>query len=333
MEMSLKAAIIGAGNMGKAHAKRLIKLGVEVVALCDNNPAAIQKFMDDVKPEGIILYECFDKMLEESNFDMLFICLPPFAQEGQFEKAAAKGKHIFIEKPIALSTEIGKKMVNAAVENHIITYVGFHMRKGEAVQKLVELIETGKAGKPVLFNGQYQCNSLHTPWWINVDLCGGQIFEQAIHLYDMCRYLIGNPKSVSGVMNNICHNHIRNYTVEDVSASFATFTNGAISAITANNCAIPRLWTGGFTAVFENVVAQFEDSNHANFAYTSGSEVVYETVVGENDQYFDEVEEFVQCVEQGKRSSCDIHEGYKSLNYVETVVKSAKLDGIKLAIE
>ena len=116
------------------------------------------------------------------------------------------------------------------------------------------------------------------PWWINVDLCGGQIYEQAIHVYDLCRYLMGEPKYAAGVMGNVCHNHIHNYTVEDVSASFAGFTNGAVAAITANNCEVPGEWIGRFKVVYEKVTADFRDFNHAVFTYTGEGGLRTETV-------------------------------------------------------
>lgn len=330
--MNLKAAILGAGNMGKCHGGNLIKLGVEVAAICDINEDARKSFKKHLDLDSVAEYSCFEKMMEEVEFDMLFICLPPFAQRGQFQKAARAGKHIFIEKPIALTTEEGREMVRAADEAGIITQVGFHMRWGSAVQKLVKLIKSGAAGRPVLFNGQYECNSLHTPWWINVNLCGGQIFEQAIHLYDMCRYLIGHPKFTSGIMGNVCHNHLHNYSVEDVSASFAGFTNGAVSTITATNCAVPGLWEGKFTVVFEKVTAFFENPNKARFAFVDGNVARYEEVDEDVDMKLEEDKEFVEAVANGKQVDCSINEGYLSLCYVETVVKSAKLDGEKLAI-
>ena len=192
--MSVKAAILGAGNMGKGHAKRLLESGAQISCVCDKSRAAREAFCEEIPQENIQEYDDFDKMLDEGDFDVLFICLPPFAQDHQFERAAERGKHIFIEKPIALNTETGKRMVESAAKSGIITRVGFHMRQGAAVKKMKELIASGEAGRPVLFHGHYSCNSLHTPWWINVDLCGGQIYEQAIHVYDLCRYLMGEPK-------------------------------------------------------------------------------------------------------------------------------------------
>jgi len=330
--MNLKAAILGAGNMGKCHGGNLIKLGVEIAAVCDTSEDSRNSFKKHLKLDSVGEYSCLDKMLEEVQFDILFICLPPFAQNGQFEKAAKAGKHIFIEKPIALTTEVGKRMLKAAKEADIVTQVGFHMRTGAAVKKLVGLIENGAAGRPVLFNGQYECNSLHTPWWINVNLCGGQICEQAIHIYDMCRYLLGHPKFASGIMGNVCHNHIRNYTVEDVSASFAGFTNGAVSSITATNCAVPGLWEEKFTVVFEKLTVFFQNPNKARFAYTEGECVRYEEVDEKVDMKFEEIKDFIEAIKSGKKSNCGIEEGYLSLCYVETVIKSAKLDGEKLPV-
>lgn len=331
--MSVRVAVLGAGNMGKSHAKSLRKIGAEVVAVCARTEESRKNFREEVGGEAIKEYADFDEMMKKEVFDALFICVPPFAQKGQFEKAAAMGKHIFIEKPIALDTEAGKSMVEAAEKNHIITFVGFHMRKGLAVKKMKELIQSGKAGRPVLFRGEYSCNSLHTPWWINVDLCGGQIFEQAIHVYDMCRNLMGDPKYTMGLMGNVCHNANTEYTVEDVCASVSSLKNGAVASITSNNCEVPGIWAGRFKAVYENVTADFEDYNHAVFTYTKDENVTVEKVSSEEDPYLAEVKEFISCVENGKDTSCNITEGYKSLCFVEKVVQSANMDGIKVAVK
>ncbi len=328
--MSAKVAVLGAGGMGIKHTIRLKELGAEVTCVCSRTTEGIRKYKESVNDSSIQEFIDFDEMLDKGDFDALYICLPPFAHTGQFEKAAAAGKHIFIEKPIALNTEIGRRMVEAAKRYHIITRVGFHMRQSGPVKKLKELIDSGKAGKPVLFHGHYSCNSLHTSWWRNEELCGGQIFEQAIHIYDMCRYLLGEPEYAAGIMNNICHSHISDYTVEDVSASFAEFTNGAVASITANNCEIPGVWIGKFKAVYENVTADFSDFDQAVFVYNKDGQVYTETVSSvDEDPLKDEDKEFLECIKAKRDTFCNIEEGYRSLNYVETVVRSAKIGGMK----
>jgi predicted dehydrogenase len=328
----MKAGILGLGNMGLRHAESIKKLGVQINAICDSNQKTVNSFKDANSLNAAASFTDFDGFLKNGDFDVLFICLPPFAQDNQFEKAAIAGKHIFIEKPIALKSSVGARMVRSAKERGITTMVGFHMRKGAAVRRLAELVQRGESGRAVLFNAQYQCNSLHAPWWINADLCGGQIFEQAIHIYDLCRFLFGDPKFVEGLMANVCHNHIRNYTVEDVSACIAGFSTGALASITANNCAIPGKWIGRVTATFEKITAELLDHNHGTITFTSGEELKTETISGEEDPYLEEVREFLECAEKGRQTSCDIIEGYKSLCFVETVVLSAKSDGVKLSL-
>jgi predicted dehydrogenase len=329
----IKAAILGTGNMGRKHSASLEKLGIPVTSVCDADRTAAEKFVRETGAKGAVVFEDFDNMLASGDFNVLFICLPPFAQNDQFEKAALAGKHVFIEKPIALASSTGARMVRAAEKSGVTSMVGFHMRKGAAMSRLADLIQKGEAGKAVLFNAQYQCNSLHTPWWINADLSGGQIFEQAIHIYDLCRYFFGDPKFVEGIMTNVCHNHIRAYTVEDASVCLAGFSTGALASITANNCAIPGKWTGKITAVFENLTAEFADHNHGTITFAKDPDLKKENIENEDDPYYAEVKEFAECSEKGVETSCGIIEGFKSLCFVETVVSSAKLDGVKLAVD
>jgi hypothetical protein len=58
-----------------------------------------------------------------------------------------------------------------------------------------------------------------------------------------------------------------------------------------------------------------------------------ETIIDDLDPYFDEDKEFVECAENGKLTSCDIIEGFKSLCFVDTALHSAKLDGAKLLVD
>lgn len=329
--MGIRIAVLGAGGMGRKHTLRLKELGAQVVAVCDKSPEGIRAYKETVGDAEIHEYVEFDKMLQEENFEALYICLPPFAHEGQFEKAAEAKKHIFIEKPIALNTRTGKRMAEAADRAGIITCVGFHMRQSEPVKQLKKMIENNEAGNIVLFQGQYSCNSLHSPWWRRVELCGGQIFEQAIHLYDMSRYLLGEPEYVAGIMANICHKHIPDYTVEDVSASFACMKNGAVSSITANNCEVPGKWIGKFKVVCENVTAEFSDFDRAVFTYNKNGETVTKEIDDTGiDALLLEDKMFLESIAAGHDTKCNITEGYKSLCYVENVVKSAENKGGKI---
>jgi len=316
--------------MGRAHGENLLKTGkAEVISVCDVSEHNADALASDLKA---VAYTDFDKMLDKEPFDVLYICLPPFAHSGQFEKAAARGIHIFIEKPIALDTKRGENMCNAARVAGIHTMVGFHMRHGSAVARLKSVIDSGEAGRPVLFSGKYQCNSLHTPWWIDVEKSGGQIFEQAIHLYDMCRYLIGDPQTTCAFMGNVLHSEVSGYTVEDVCTSISDFEIGALASITSNNCSIPDRWDALFEITFENLVAVFRDPDNATFFYKHPERCEEKTFNTTVDHKLVETQVFLDIILGNKEPVCDIWEGLRSLSFVDTVAKSAKLNGKKMQI-
>jgi predicted dehydrogenase len=70
----------------------------------------------------------------------------------------------------------------------------------------------------------------------------GQVVEQAIHTYDICRYLLGKPTSVYCRQANLFHRDVPGYTNEDVSSTVITFENGALASMVATNNAIPNKW-------------------------------------------------------------------------------------------
>ena len=95
--MSIKVAVLGGGGMGIKHTVRLKELGAQVVCVCGRTLEETGKYKEAVKDADIAEFTDFDEMLEKEDFSVLYICLPPYAHNGQFEKAAAAGKHIFID--------------------------------------------------------------------------------------------------------------------------------------------------------------------------------------------------------------------------------------------
>ncbi|MDL2205971.1 Gfo/Idh/MocA family oxidoreductase [Eubacteriales bacterium OttesenSCG-928-N13] len=315
MENIIKVGMLGMGNMGRAHSAQLRQLpNVQIVALC-SDPIDDAVNYNQQNDTDYPVYQDFDKMLDETEMDVLYVCLPPFAHNGQLEKAAAKGIHIFEEKPIALTLERGQSMADAVQQAGVKSQVGYHMRFGGAIKRLKQLIDSGVTGKPTLFSANYECNSLHTPWWIDVNKSGGQILEQIIHLYDVALYLMGDAGSVTGFVTNLCHTDVPGYTVEDTSAVAIRFASGALGTITGSNCAIPGRWDGHFRIVFENLVADFFDHNHAKLTFTKEDNRV-EELSFDTPVTFDEDEYFMAVVRGERPEITPISHGLKGLQLV-----------------
>ncbi|RAP73655.1 Gfo/Idh/MocA family protein [Paenibacillus montanisoli] len=328
MAKAIRVGIAGLGMMGQLHAKHLINMpGVEVTAACGTTHAKAEAFCASHTGGAARAYDDFDAMLEREQLDAVYICLPPYAHQGQVEAAARKGVAVFIEKPIALSTDIAERMVAAIEEAGVVSQVGYHNRFGTAVQELKRLIDDGTAGAPTLFDGRYECNSLHSPWWRDRSLSGGQVFEQAIHTYDLAMYFFGTPERISGFTANLNHQEAEGYTVEDTSAAVIRFRSGAMASITASNNAVPGQWNSCFTVICSKLTAHFKGANKAEFIFTGGAEPVRREVGSELDVYAAENESFIAALRGEGPEACPIREGLRSLRLVEKVMKSADEDG------
>ncbi len=327
----VRVGVVGIGNMGRAHLEELRRMDdVEIAALC-SVPAAHANDYNAEHGTCFPVYDDFDRMLAETPMDALFVCLPPFRHDGQIEKAAAKGIHIFTEKPLALDLEHGERMARAVAESGVYSQMGYHMRFGKAVRRVRELMAAGVAGRPTLFHADYECNDLHTLWWRDRSKSGGQIFEQIIHLYDMAYYMMGGVDAVTGFIANICHRDVPGYTVEDTSAVSLRFKDGALGCITASNNAVPGRWVGIFKIVFENMVVEFADHNNCRIVYTREGNRE-ETVAGEDTSRWDEDRYFIDVVEGKRPPFATIAEGLTGLKIVSGACESSEHGGTPVRI-
>jgi len=326
MKQPIKAAILGMGNMGRRHAKNLMKLeGVTVTGLCGRTMEAGRKFNAEQHCD-IPVYDDFDKMLAEVEMDALVVCLPPNQHNGQIEKAADKGIHIFTEKPLALTMERAESIAEAVKKNKVFSQVAYNMRFMSGVTRLKELMDSGVTGRPTLFTATFECNDLHSSWWRHLDQGGGQVYEQAIHLYDLATYTMGDAVAVSGFMGNLCHRDVPGYTIEDTSAVTLLFKTGAMATIACSNCAEPGEWRLPFYCVFENMIANFRDENSPTFIFTKEGNRG-ENVTEDVDTHMAEIAYFVDVLRGEKPEFCSIAEGLKNLKVVAAVVESAKNGG------
>jgi predicted dehydrogenase len=263
-------------------------------------------------------------MFEQVPLDAVIICLPPYAHSDEVQIASNLGIHVFIEKPIALTSEQGWDMVKAAERASIVTQVGFMFRFGEAIERLKVMIDSGQAGSLGLMSARYFCNALHAPWWRQRDLSGGQLVEQVIHMVDLMRYLMGEAVTVYSRQENIFHHDVEDYSVEDVSATVFGFPRGGVGVIYATNGAIPNRWINDYRVVARNITAEFTDANHATFHHTADPDRQPEVIASDRDIYLAEMQDFLNAIRTGRPTRTPMREGAKSLDLALAATRSAQ---------
>ncbi|MBO0991709.1 Gfo/Idh/MocA family protein [Bacillus sp. SD088] len=220
----VKVGFIGVGGIGSVHLKSVAaNKEAEIVAICDVNAVTAES---QAKKLGIsTFYTDADTLLENETLDALFVCVPPFAHGDIEEKAAARGIHLFIEKPVALDLKTAHAKADAIEAAGIINASGYCLRYIDVLPKANEYL---KDKKIAMVRGQYLGGFVPTPWFREKDKSGGQLVEQSTHVMDLMRYLAGDIERVSADMSLQVLNEIENIDIPDVSSINCRFASGAV---------------------------------------------------------------------------------------------------------
>lgn len=191
----MRIAFIGAGNYTRTHIGCLKKIkGVQITGICSRTLATAQAAAGECGAEA---FDRTEKMLDTIKPDVLFICLIPGAH-GKSEMLAAERKIPFlVEKPVNLNMEQAMKIAEKIKQNRLITAVGYQWRYLDLVEKTRSILAGQKI---ILAQGYWLSKAPRSAWWHDPALSGGQITEQATHMLDLARYLLGEAEEVHAVM-------------------------------------------------------------------------------------------------------------------------------------
>lgn len=246
MKEKFNFAVVGCGNIGKRHCSILKNMQeAELVAVYD----AVKERADNFAQEfNVKAYYDYAELLANNEIDFVNICVPSGLHAEQCIKAAAAGKHIICEKPMALSVEDCDKMIEAAAKNNVKIFVVKQNRYNEPVQKLKEAIDKGKMGKIYLLTANILWNRneeyyKEASWRGTQALDGGALMNQSSHFVDLLNWLGGNVKSVYAKMDTISHD----IETDDTGIVILKFENGSLGNIIYTTCVYDKNMEGSIT--------------------------------------------------------------------------------------
>jgi predicted dehydrogenase len=321
----LRVGILGCGDFANKHAQITLDVpeATQLVAFCDRNEGKVEAFRQKYAPAAATFTD-HRAMFDQAKLDMVIVCLPPYSHTDEVQLAAEHGVHILMEKPIALTSEQAWGMVEAVEKARIKTQVGFMFRFGEAIERFKALQAEGQTGQIALMTARYFCNALHAPWWRMRDKSGGQVVEQVIHMFDLLRYLVGDPVSVYSRQENLFHRDVPDYTIEDVSATIVNFKHGGMGVIYATNNAIPGKWINDYRVVAHRITADFANANNATFTQTDQPNNPMINIESSKDFRRSLLLDLVQAIRSDGETRTPMREGAKSLDLVLAVRRSAE---------
>jgi predicted dehydrogenase len=195
----LKTAIIGAGDISRQHAKALHDLGISIAGVLDINPARARELAGQYGARDI---QSLDEILAE--VDMVHIFTPPAKRVEYVRKAAAAGKHLFVEKPIAVSLADAREILALAAANQVKLMIGFNHRFRRGYRLLQEAVQDGRFGEIIgVFTHRLSGGAgfggvaLNASWRTDPNFVCGMSIESLAHDIDMLLHLVNGIVSVS----------------------------------------------------------------------------------------------------------------------------------------
>jgi myo-inositol 2-dehydrogenase/D-chiro-inositol 1-dehydrogenase/scyllo-inositol 2-dehydrogenase (NAD+) len=188
----VRFCLIGVGRAGLVHARNLchrITSGT-LVALCDTNETTMAEAATEL---GVSL--CFTDYREACAtdvFDAVIIVTPTHLHEPIAREAAARGKHIFLEKPMAVSVAECRQINEAARQAGVTLQIGFMRRFDEGYRRAYSLLASGEMGRVMVIKSTGRGPGLPPPWIYDIEKSNGILAEVNSHDFDSIRWLAGS---------------------------------------------------------------------------------------------------------------------------------------------
>ncbi len=212
MKRDLKIGLVGFGAMGKTHAFCVDNLkyyygDLPFLASIEGVCTTSKEKSESIKSNYGFnkAYLSADDIIADADIDIVDVCTPNIYHYDTVKKALLAGKHVYCEKPLAVTKAEADDLANLAKESGLVCAVVFNNRHIAPILKAKELVNEGRIGRVLSFSAEYlhnSCTDLERTagWKQNSDICGGGVlFDLGSHAIDLVYSLCGEFESVYGI--------------------------------------------------------------------------------------------------------------------------------------
>ncbi len=344
-QRTIRLAVIGIGNIGRAHVAYIDALpGVELAAVCDIDRARADA---SAQQYGADAYYTYQDLLKSAALDGIVVATPHYEHVQMTIDALTQGIHVLVEKPIAVHAKDARKMIDAyevaLKTNPDLVFAAMFMQRTYGYwQKIKNMITGGELGQLVRttwivtnwFRTQYYYDS--GGWratWRGEG--GGVLLNQCPHNLDLYQWLVGMPQAVTGFASFGKYHDIE---VEDEVTAYFEHPDGMIGhfiTTTAESPGTNRLEIVGENGklIFEddrltfarNAYSMFKQLRESNQGFAkveySDHDVPYEHHGGPGHDIV--IANFADAIRQGTALIAPAPEGYNSVALGNAIMLSA----------
>ncbi|MFA5342470.1 MAG: Gfo/Idh/MocA family oxidoreductase [Kiritimatiellia bacterium] len=338
MSKAIRIGFIGAGGVARLQAELLKKIpGAQIVAVADVNDASLDQFKKQFNPPRV--FKNWKQLLAMPGLDAVSVCTPNKLHCAPAIAALKAGKHVLVEKPMAMNAREAQAMLAAARKAKRLLQVGFQWRFTPAAQLLRKRVAGGSFGD-ILY---VRCQALRRrgipSWGVfgRKDLQGGgPMIDIGVHILEMAHFIIGAPKPVSASAS--CYTYLgdkkpaalcrwgawdyKSYTVEDLAVGFVRFATGGSLVIESSFAAhiekdvftIQVMGTKG-GATFDPLQIFTDDQGYMM--------TLAPAFVGAGDGFEYKMRHFCECARDGRKCEAPGEDGLAVQQMLDAIYKSA----------
>ncbi|MBE9509441.1 MAG: Gfo/Idh/MocA family oxidoreductase [Bacteroidetes bacterium] len=340
MEEQFRFGIIGSGVISEYHAQAIkAQPNGKIVAISDIVRESADKFATKYNCEVI---DDWQKMITRDDIDAVCVCTPTGLHAQQSIAAAKAGKHILVEKTMAIKLKDATEMIHVARDNGVKLGVIYQKRTEEAPNIIKTAIKEGVFGKLIFGDAsiKYWRNQAYydsAEWrgtWVHEG--GGSSITQGSHGIDLLLYMMGDVEKIYAKIDTVAHINIE---VEDIAIAILTYKNGAYGRLQTASATNP-----GQGNVFDingtlGTVVLVEDKITSWAVSDSKETLAKETITGIKGKastaassatefpiegHIIQVKNLISAVRTGEELICSGEEGRRSLQLIAALYESAR---------
>ena len=332
----IRVGLIGCGYIAHKHVQTLSRISeFSLIAVCDIKLEKMKEtaalYHKERKSDcAISFYEKYQDLLMDRRIDVVIISVISSLHSTMTKEALKHGKHVIVEKPLALSMQEANEVIQLADDLKKEVFICHQLRHRPLMKKMKEILKEGLLGVPYMGTvslrlhrslDYYKSSNWKGTW----ESDGGMLVNQGIHLIDLLIWLLGDIQSVYGEIAS----WVTEKETEDIACGVISFKNKAKGFIEANTITKPKN-QGYYLSVFAqkgSICIGGPGFNEIHHCYIEGLPHIGEElkkISDKSDDHYWMYRSFFEVISKKTPNALSAKEGKKALEAIFALYESSK---------
>lgn len=321
----VRYAVVGLGHISQVAVLPAFRNAPnsELFALVSGDEEKLDKVGKKYSLEHLYSYEDYSRAL--SNVDAVYLALPNHLHREYAVRAAAAGVHVLCEKPMAVTCEDCKAMIEAANQNHAKLMIAYRLHFEAGNLEAIRLAKSGKLGEVRFFSSEFAQQVADNNVRVSEPVArgGGPVYDMGVYCINAARYLFGaEPTHVSAVTAN--NGDKRFHRVEEMASVVMRFPKERLASFT---CSFGAADIGRYSLIGTKGVLRFDPAYEYAMPLrqqVTRHEKTKTKTFPKRDQFAAELVYFSDCILKDKEPEPSGLEGLADVQIVEAIYESAR---------